>query len=177
MVRQTSISAYNDLKNSGGLGELQWQTYDTLFKFGPFTANEVFVKIKAELLAAGVAESVVIALRDTYHQRLSELKGLGLVYEVQVRECTVTHRDVIEWDVTSNTITKANKPIKISKDKQLEIKEQQLEIKEKQLNDVKTLLRKLKIHFQTNKQINELTHYAINQMVEKLDTPNVEEKV
>jgi|SRR5665213_679526 hypothetical protein len=167
-IRQTSVNAYNFLKSSGALGELQWQTYDVLFRLGGLTANEIFVKVKEEMLAAGVAESEVRLLRDTYHQRLSELKALGLVYEVQERECTVTHRVVIEWDVTSNTVVaKVNKPIKISKGKHLEIQEQQL-------IEVKKLLKDLSTHFQTNKEITELIHYAINQMLEKLDKPTVE---
>lgn len=102
MIRQTSVNAYNFIKSSGVLGELQWQTYDVLFRRGGLTANEIFVTVKKEMLAAGVAESVVNELRDTYHQRLSELKDMGLVYEVQERKCTVTLREVIEWDVTSN---------------------------------------------------------------------------
>jgi FtsZ-binding cell division protein ZapB len=121
IIRQTSANAYNYLKSSGGLGELQWQTYDVLFRLGGLSASEIFVTIKKEMLAAGVAESVVNELRDTYHQRLSELKGMGLVYEVQERECTVTHREVIEWDVTANLPNKPEGAVKkVSTQKQLQ---------------------------------------------------------
>ena len=54
---------------------------------GPCTAQEVFRALGCDTNQSG---------------RFTELRELGVFEEVGVRECQVTGRDVIEWDVTSS---------------------------------------------------------------------------
>lgn len=42
-------------------------------------------------------------------ERLSELRDRAVVYEVKIRPCSITGREVIEWDVTNKL------PIKVTK--------------------------------------------------------------
>ena len=44
-------------------------------------------------------------------KRISELAARGVVYEKGVRECRVTGRQVIEWDMTGNLPKDVETPI------------------------------------------------------------------
>jgi hypothetical protein len=107
MVRQTSITAYNQIKEEGLLSERRWQVYDTLFNHGPCTANELakhFEKMNF-LLPGNVNLNIVT--------RLGELRNMGVVSELKERPCRVTGMTVIEWDVTDRLPIKLEQPKKI----------------------------------------------------------------
>lgn len=88
-IRKSSIEAYNFLKDNDLLGEKQFKVYDILFDKGPLTANEINQFF-------GNANIV----NKNIHARLVELRDYGLVEEIDTRECCITKRIVIEWDVT-----------------------------------------------------------------------------
>lgn len=118
MPRQTSIEVYNTIKNNGLLSKLRFETYKLLYEYGPMSANELFHKAKEVYNNAN--------LRDTYHQRLSELKEQNVCIEVDKRDCKITGREVLIWDVTNNLPTKFSR----SKSKDQIIKELQARINE-----------------------------------------------
>ena len=72
--------------------------------------------------------------------RFTELRELGVIYEVRNRKCTITGMNVIEWDLTDRlpvTVKNTNKT------------------KKQKVNDVLNLLRKLYKDKDTN--TNEVT--------------------
>jgi hypothetical protein len=84
-MRETSNAAYQAIKASGLLSSRREQAYDITYEHGPGTAGELRKK-------SGV---------DGLWKRLTELRDMGLVYEVQERQCAVTDKVVIEWDTTN----------------------------------------------------------------------------
>lgn len=105
MVRQTSIEAYNAIKNSGLLGPMQWRVYDALYKHGPCTGAELFYRMNIN--------------RNPTHSnvttRLGELRDeYDVVRELPKRRCTRSPIGaiVIVWDVTDRVPIKRNKPKK-----------------------------------------------------------------
>jgi hypothetical protein len=98
MTRQTSVDAYNSIRNSGALSKLRWKVYDFVFKNGPCTAKQVHLNLREEGQNDGC-----------YTTRMSELRDSGLLFEVGTAKCEHTGREVTLWDVT------ANLPIKVSK--------------------------------------------------------------
>ena len=94
-TRQTSIDCYNQIKNSGLLSKRRFETFEAIIKIAPCTASEVQHSINYN--NGG---------RDCM-KRISELRDRGVIYEVKTRECRVTGRNVIEWDLTDKL------PIKI----------------------------------------------------------------
>ncbi len=86
-MRQTSIDAYNALEASGALSDRRWEAYDALYHRGPLTGQE----LARETGVAGM------------WKRCSELRDMGLVYEVGTRICKVTKQNAIVWDVTSQS--------------------------------------------------------------------------
>lgn len=119
MIRQTSIDAYNKIKQNGSLSSRRWEVYDVLFKYGPLTGNEAIEKLKEEGKGAKTFDT-------NSHSRLSELRQLGVIYEVGKKVCNVTGMNVILWDVTNNLPKKLEK----QKTKDQIIKELQQEIKQ-----------------------------------------------
>lgn len=85
-MRQTSLDAYNEIKNNGLLSKRRWQVYDCLFHHGPLTGNEIVKKI---------------SLPGAW-KRLSELEKETVAQVVGQRICTVTGYEVELWDVTTN---------------------------------------------------------------------------
>lgn len=84
MTRETSFEAYRHLVNGGRLSEAQANVYSELYAHGPMTAQEL-----------------VRAMRYQHaEKRLSELRRLGVVKELAPRECNVTGRRALVWDVT-----------------------------------------------------------------------------
>lgn len=103
MTRETSIEAYNKMKNEGLLSSRRWQVYDVLFKYGPMTTNELFKKLMGSSSTN----------QPSLHSRLNELRKMGCVKELGTKVCTVTQMTVILWDVTSNLPTKFEKAKRI----------------------------------------------------------------
>jgi len=102
-VRRTSLEAYTQIKESGLLSGRRWQVYDALYHHGPCTASELFYKMRN--------------MRNPSHSnvttRLGELRDMGVAYEVRERLCSITGRNVIEWDVTERL------PVKFEKTKRI----------------------------------------------------------
>jgi hypothetical protein len=88
-VRVTSREAYEEIRASGRLNEMQMEVLAGLFEYGPATGVELTSKMKTEAQAS-----------MSYHKRLSELERMGAVYVVQRRPCSITGHRAIEWDVT-----------------------------------------------------------------------------
>lgn len=89
MARQTSIDAYDQIKDEGLLSDLRWKVYDHLYNHGPLTAKQITVALTCHDESSGV-----------YNTRLSELKRLGVILEVDEGPCPISGRKVIHWDVT-----------------------------------------------------------------------------
>ncbi len=90
MVRQTSIDCYNQIKAEGLLSKRRFQAYFAIYLIAPCTASELQHSMVYE--DGG---------RDCM-KRVSELRELGVIKEVGTRECKITKRNVIEWDLTNN---------------------------------------------------------------------------
>ena len=85
-TRQTSIDCYNQIKTDGSLSKMRFEVYSALLSMGkPSTTREVYQTMN------------VLKQEAT---RFTELRNLGVIYEVQNRKCTVTGRTSIEWDLT-----------------------------------------------------------------------------
>jgi len=97
-TRQTSIDCYNQIKEEGLLSNMRFRVYSALLAMGkPSTTREVYETMN------------VIKQEAT---RFTELRKLGVIYEVQNRTCTVTGRTSIEWDLTDRlpvNIKKSNR--------------------------------------------------------------------
>jgi hypothetical protein len=103
MVRQTSIDVYNEIRESGVLGKLQWQVYQALYEHGPMTERELY-----ERFFTGYQ-------RPSITPRLSELNAMRVIGPVEVREDHITGRRCISWDVTDQNAIPL--PDKETKDK------------------------------------------------------------
>lgn len=99
-VRQTSIDAFNAIKDSGLLSTRRWQVYEYLFKNGPCTAKQVTGNLRSGLQDSG-----------GYNTRLSELRRMGVVQEVGKVECPESGHNVILWDVTDKMPKKLHKDL------------------------------------------------------------------
>lgn len=94
-ARQTSIDCYNQIREEGLLSNMRFRVYSALLAMGkPSTTREVYATMN------------VIKQEAT---RFTELRKLGVIYEVQNRKCNITGRTSIEWDLTDRL------PIKIKK--------------------------------------------------------------
>lgn len=93
MVRETSLQAYRSIKDDGLLSKRRMEVYEVLYKNkGPMTYSEIVMKFR---------QRKEFATSSTYQARLSELRDLGVVYEVKEDKCPITGRHVIFWDVTN----------------------------------------------------------------------------
>jgi len=85
-TRQTSIDCYNEIKRNGSLSKMRFEVYSALLLMGkPSTTREVY-------------ETMDVIKQEA--TRFTELRKLGVIYEVQNRKCTITGRTSIEWDLT-----------------------------------------------------------------------------
>jgi hypothetical protein len=83
-MRRTSEAVFQQIIEEGLLSTQRFAVYQLLYNRGPLTGREVNA-------ALGIVSG---------HKRLSELQRRGVVEEAEERECTVTRRTVIAWDVT-----------------------------------------------------------------------------
>lgn len=90
MKRQTSIEAYHQIKAEGLLSERRLQVYQILYKYGPVTAAQV-VEI--------ARNKMKVSNSGNFATRLSELRRMGVAFEVKTGPCPLTGRNVIHWDV------------------------------------------------------------------------------
>ena len=84
-TRQTSIDCFNQIKQEGLLSKRRLQVYESIYNSAPCTASEVFKDKNLKTNQSG---------------RFTELRDLGVIYEKGERVCSITGRNVIEWDLT-----------------------------------------------------------------------------
>jgi len=101
-TRQTSIDCYNKIKQEGLLSKRRLQVYESIFNYAPCTASEVFNEKNLKTNQSG---------------RFTELRDLGVIYEKGERLCSVTGRNVIEWDLTDRLPVNVKKSNKTKKNK------------------------------------------------------------
>ena len=87
-TRQTSIDCYNKIKKSGLLSKRRLEVYESLLLSAPCTSSEAIRNAKTTFGVFGVSS------------RFTELRNLGVIYEKGERSCSITGRNVIEWDLT-----------------------------------------------------------------------------
>ena len=95
-TRQTSIDCYNKIKSEGLLSKMRLKVYEAILRKAPCTSGEAFATMTTK-------ENQISQSRA----RFTELRELGVIYEVQNRKCSITGMSVIEWDLTDRL------PIKI----------------------------------------------------------------
>ena len=88
-TRQTSIDCYNQIKSEGLLSKMRFKVYEAILKKAPCTSGEAFATMTTK-------ENQISQSRA----RFTELRELGVIYEVRNRKCTITGRTSIEWDLT-----------------------------------------------------------------------------
>jgi hypothetical protein len=102
-MRKTSIDCFNQITNEGLLSKCRLQVYKALYELGkPSTAREIFATMQ------------LVKIEPT---RLTELMNMGVIYEKSIRKCTITGRNVIEWDLTDNLPTDTKVPTNTKKDR------------------------------------------------------------
>jgi len=99
MIRQTSIDCYNQIKAEGLLSKRRLQVYEAILEYAPCSSSEAIRNANATFGVFGVSS------------RFTELRDLGVIYEKGTKKCSVTGRNVIEWDLTD----RLPKDIKLTK--------------------------------------------------------------
>ena len=84
MARETSKQAFQEILESGALGESQKKVFQAIFELGEATGRELNQHLSSQ----------------SAHKRLSELHEMGLIREKKIRECRVTGHDSASWEVT-----------------------------------------------------------------------------
>ena len=105
-IRQTSIDCYNKIKSEGLLSKMRLKVYEAILKNAPCTSGEAFATMTTK-------ENQISQSRA----RFTELRELGVIYEVKNRKCTITGMNVIEWDLTDKIPNKFKKTNKTKKEK------------------------------------------------------------
>lgn len=92
MTRETSIEAYQKIKEAGLLSRERFRIYAAVVAFGPCTSGEAFKKLEeATDHRSPLSQS---------RARFTELRDLGVIEEAGVRPCGVTGRNCIVWETT-----------------------------------------------------------------------------
>lgn len=99
MTRQTSIDAYNEIKEKGLLSKRRFQVYKVLHDFGPLTIREV-------------GEKLPLIHESSLSPRFAELEKSGAIITKKKRPCTITGHTVHVWELTGNIPVKSIKPKK-----------------------------------------------------------------
>lgn len=86
-MRETSLEAYEFLKNSGALTAMQDRVVATLAHAGPYNGDLGIAQCSRT--ASELAREMKLP-RDSVSPRLAELRRRGLVKEAETRECMVT---------------------------------------------------------------------------------------
>lgn len=106
-IRQTSIDCYNNIKANGLLSKRRLEVLETILQSAPCTSSEAIRNAKVTFGVFGVSS------------RFTELRDLGVIYEKGIKKCTVTGRNVIEWDLTDKLPLKEKAPV-VSKKQKIE---------------------------------------------------------
>jgi hypothetical protein len=87
-TRKTSIECFNKIKQEGLLSKRRLEVYEALYTSAPCTSSEAIRNAKTTFGVFGVSS------------RFTELRDLGVIYEKGEKQCSITGRNVIEWDLT-----------------------------------------------------------------------------
>ena len=87
-MRQTSIDCFNQIKQEGLLSKRRLEVYEALLSSAPCTSSEAIRNAKTTFGVFGVSS------------RFTELRDLGVIYEKGEKQCSITGRTSIEWDLT-----------------------------------------------------------------------------
>ena len=87
-TRQTSIDCFNKIRQEGLLSKRRLEVYEALYISAPCTSSEAITNAKTTFGVFGVSS------------RFTELRDLGVIYEKGEKQCSITGRNVIEWDLT-----------------------------------------------------------------------------
>lgn len=94
MIQATIAQAYHEILTNNLLSEERMLVYSSIFKHGPLTAGECFMKMQEDALGHVIVKGSVCA-------RLSELRRLGCVAEAGKRKCSLTGKTVTLWKATN----------------------------------------------------------------------------
>jgi len=83
------MSVLEEIRAEGLLSKLQQRVYEILFFYGPMTQMEACRRIKKEFHQD-----------RSYTPRFAELKRMGAIREAGKRNCHITQRQALTWDVT-----------------------------------------------------------------------------
>ena len=103
-TRQTSIECYNKIKEQGLLSNMRFKVYEAILKKAPCTSGEAFATMTTK-------ENQISQSRA----RFTELRELGVIYEKGEKKCSITGRNVIEWDLTDRLPVNVKNPNKTKK--------------------------------------------------------------
>ena len=106
MTRKTSIECYNQIKQEGLLSKKKLQVYEAILKLAPCTSGEAFATMTTK-------ENQISQSRA----RFTELRELGVIYERGEKKCSITGRNVIEWDLTNRLPVNIKNTIKTKQQK------------------------------------------------------------
>lgn len=101
LVRETSVSVYEDIKSEGVVLNNQQKVLDALKRFGACTDSEM-----AQFLGYDDPNKV--------RPRRKELVDEGLVVRVGTSVCEVSGRRVFVWDLASGVSKVSDKPVCLS---------------------------------------------------------------
>tara|TARA_R110000787_G_scaffold188978_1_gene300700 strand:+ start:214 stop:633 length:420 start_codon:yes stop_codon:yes gene_type:complete len=102
-IRQTSIDCYNEIRANGLLSKRRFEVYEALLSSAPCTSSEAIRNAKTTFGVFGVSS------------RFTELRDLGVIYEKGEKKCSITGRNVIEWDLTDRLPVNIKNPNKTKK--------------------------------------------------------------
>jgi hypothetical protein len=102
-IRQTSIDCFNKIKEEGLLSKRRLEVYEALLSTAPCTSSEAIINAKTTFGVFGVSS------------RFTELRDLGVIYEKGEKKCSITGRNVIEWDLTDRLPVKIKRTNKTKK--------------------------------------------------------------
>tara|TARA_R100001143_G_scaffold36515_1_gene33902 strand:+ start:664 stop:1086 length:423 start_codon:yes stop_codon:yes gene_type:complete len=105
-TRQTSIDCYNQIKEQGLLSNMRFKVYEAILKKAPCTSGEAFATMTTK-------ENQISQSRA----RFTELRELGVIYEKGEKQCSITGRNVIEWDLTDRLPVKVKSSNKTKQQK------------------------------------------------------------
>lgn len=92
-VRETSIEAFNQIKDDGLLSQNRLRVYSIIYKYGPLTG--------AQVAALYYSKHGRTSASETIRNRITELRNFGVVKETGKTIDEHTGMKVLVWDVTS----------------------------------------------------------------------------
>lgn len=141
-MRQTSIEAYNKIKENGLLSKARLSVYETLYKYGPLTGGEIFNAHPDLYGTHHIVKGSVCA-------RLTELRRSGVVQEVGKRVCGITGRRAITWDVTPKLPVKFSRKEIVTKKELIGLLEEAIQKLRQRNLDLKEEIKKLNEEIKT----------------------------